>query len=57
MSLLGLLIRFSPHFHFASPQDGAHHLDLRGSNPQDPESVIQARLQEVAYLKQWLAEL
>jgi dipeptidyl-peptidase-2 len=37
--------------------EGAHHLDLRASNPQDPQSVIDARLQEVAYLKQWLAEL
>ena len=38
-------------------QDGAHHLDLRSSNPLDPQSVIDARLQEVAYFKQWLAEL
>ena len=38
-------------------QDGAHHLDLRASNPLDPQSVIDARLQEVAYFKQWLAEL
>jgi lysosomal Pro-X carboxypeptidase len=38
-------------------QEGAHHLDLRGSNPLDPQCVIDARLQEVAYLKQWLAEV
>jgi len=37
--------------------EGAHHLDLRASNPLDPQSVIDARLQEVAYLKQWLSEL
>lgn len=35
---------------------GAHHLDLRSANPADPPSVIAARLQEVAYIKQFLAE-
>jgi dipeptidyl-peptidase-2 len=35
-------------------EDGAHHLDLRGSNPQDPQSVTTARKAEVALLKKWL---
>lgn len=35
---------------------GAHHLDLRGHNPADPPSVIQARLFEIANIKRWLQE-
>jgi len=35
---------------------GAHHLDLRSSNPADPKSVIAARLQEIKYIQQWLDE-
>ena len=34
--------------------DGAHHLDLRGANKDDPESVIVARQQEVALIREWL---
>lgn len=37
-------------------KDGAHHLDLRGSNPKDPQSVIQVRNQESAIINQWLKE-
>ena len=37
--------------------EGAHHLDLRESNPADPEGVIEARKMEVAYITQWLNEL
>lgn len=36
--------------------DGAHHLDLRSSNPADPPSVIQARHIEALYIKKWLEE-
>jgi len=36
---------------------GAHHLDLRGKNPQDPPDVTAARLQEVKIFQQWLAEM
>merc|ERR1712173_218144 len=38
-------------------EDGAHHLDLRLKDPQDPQSVITARLQEKAIFKGWLKEL
>ena len=33
---------------------GAHHLDLRLTNKDDPESVTKARLAEKAYVKKWL---
>jgi dipeptidyl-peptidase-2 len=38
-------------------KDGAHHLDLRASNKDDPQSVITARKQEVALLHQWIDEI
>ena len=37
-------------------EDGAHHLDLRHKNPQDPPSVVQARNVEKRYIAQWLKE-
>lgn len=35
--------------------EGAHHLDLRGANANDPESVKAARLQEIELIQSWLA--
>eukprot|EP01084_Bolivina_argentea_P039889 73704_1 len=35
---------------------GAHHLDLRGKNPNDPPDVTDARQKEVQILQNWLKE-
>jgi len=37
-------------------KDGAHHLDLRGSNPGDTAAVIAARQKEKAVVKEWLRQ-
>ncbi|XP_062983931.1 lysosomal Pro-X carboxypeptidase [Elgaria multicarinata webbii] len=36
--------------------EGAHHLDLRSNSPYDPDSVLQARLLEVHYMRLWLQQ-
>jgi len=36
--------------------EGAHHLDLRGSNPADPVSVISARKDEKKYIRKWIQQ-
>jgi len=37
-------------------ENGAHHLDLRESNPMDPPSVVCVRQEERAAMQRWLAE-
>ena len=37
-------------------EGGAHHLDLRPPNDQDPITVTQARNIEMANIKKWIAE-
>jgi len=35
----------------------AHHLDLRGSDPNDPDDVTQTRVQEAQIINTWLADI
>ncbi|KAJ8924288.1 hypothetical protein NQ315_007081 [Exocentrus adspersus] len=36
--------------------EGVHHSDLRAGDPDDPESVKEARLIEIHHIKKWLGE-
>ncbi|KAG8431555.1 hypothetical protein GDO86_018247 [Hymenochirus boettgeri] len=36
--------------------EGAHHLDLRSNNANDPKSVLGARALEVEYMKKWIKQ-
>jgi len=37
-------------------EEGAHHLDLMFSTPNDPVSVVKVRAEEVRLIKKWIAE-
>jgi hypothetical protein len=37
-------------------ENGAHHLDLRSSNENDPQSVRAARLMETKNILEWIKE-
>ena len=37
-------------------EDGAHHLDLRGANPADPQSVKYARHSEIDNIVKWIEQ-
>jgi len=53
----GYLTDLSPTLKAVIVADGAHHLDLRESNQLDPQSVIDARNQEVEIIRGWLKEV
>ncbi|XP_059909960.1 dipeptidyl peptidase 2 [Gadus macrocephalus] len=51
----GVRTSLSPSVVAINITDGAHHLDLRGSNDADPVSVISARKTEANLIAQWVA--
>ncbi|KAI8518757.1 Dipeptidyl peptidase 2 [Branchiostoma belcheri] len=52
----GVLTNLSSSLVAITIEGGAHHLDLRGTNPADPASVTQARQQEEALIGQWISQ-
>ncbi|XP_076822052.1 dipeptidyl peptidase 2-like isoform X3 [Clavelina lepadiformis] len=52
----GILQDLSPTLQAIIVVGGAHHLDLRGSNPKDPESVIAVRQKEAAIISEWVQQ-
>ena len=52
----GILADLSPTLLAVLVPEAAHHMDLRGSAPQDPPAVTAARAREDAIITGWLAE-
>lgn len=52
----GILQNISDSVIAISIKDGAHHLDLRGKNAADPQSVIDARQLEIYYINKWIKQ-
>lgn len=52
----GILSTTNPENIIVLIADAAHHLDLRGADPSDPPSVIDARNQEKAAIRKWIQE-
>lgn len=50
----GVLRNQNPQLTIIIIPDSAHHLDLRGSNPSDPPSIIEARNMEKQAIRKWL---
>lgn len=52
----GVLQSVSPSLVAVVIQDGAHHLDLRAADPNDPQDVIDARNKEKDFISQWIKD-
>jgi len=52
----GVLTNYSDSLPCLIVEDGAHHLDLRASDPLDPPSVIWVRASEAGYFNTWMME-
>ncbi len=52
----GVLMPINSKINILIIENGAHHLDLRSSNNQDPKSVIKARLEEMNIISEWIGQ-